>query len=144
VEAGPGGEILVVLTFIREEAPVGVPRRIPGPEPTPARVAGALLAGPTEEERREGISSWFSDATAGKLREARLYPDGLLVVDFHDLRPVIPGASASTGSAMLLEELNGTFLALPGVRSIEYRMEGSCDLFWNWLQYSCRRVEAPD
>lgn len=27
-----------------------------------------------------------------------------------------------------------------GIGSVEYRMEGSCDLFWEWLQYECRTV----
>jgi hypothetical protein len=44
---------------------------------------------------------------------------------------------------MLLQELNGTVFQFPEIRSVEYRMEGSCDLFWEWLQYGCRVVARP-
>jgi hypothetical protein len=133
----------VTLVFSRGEASAEVTRALDTPEPGPEEVLQALLAGPTPGERAEGIGSWFSEATGGALRSAVLGADGLLVVDFHDLRTLIPNASASAGSAMLLRELNGTLFALPGVRSIEYRMEGSCDIFWNWLQYECRIETRP-
>lgn len=133
----------MTLVFTRGEAPVEVTRLLDAPDPGPAEVLRALLAGPTPEEREEGIGSWFSEATAGALREVTLGSDGLLVVDFRDLRSLIPNASSSAGSEMLLRELNGTLFAISGVRSIEYRMEGSCDIFWNWLQYECRVVTRP-
>lgn len=148
--AAPGGGVEgatpgvgVTLVFTRGEAPVEVTRVLDARDPGPAEVLRALLAGPTPEEREEGIGSWFSESTAGALGEATLGSDGLLVVDFRDLRPLIPNASSSAGSEMLLRELDGTLFALPVVRSIEYRMEGSCDIFWNWLQYECRVVTRP-
>jgi hypothetical protein len=65
------------------------------------------------------------------------------VVDFHDLRPLIPSASTSTGSRLLLAELNGTIFPSPKIDAVEYRMEGSCDLFWEWLQADCWTVTRP-
>ncbi len=56
----------------------------------------------------------------------------------------IPGASSSTGSTLLLLELNGTVFSIPQVRSVEYRLEGSCEAFWEWLQYDCRIVERGE
>jgi hypothetical protein len=29
------------------------------------------------------------------------------------------------------------------VRSVEYRLDGSCDAFWEWLQRSCQVVTRP-
>ena len=50
--------------------------------------------------------SWFSSRTAGALRSESIDSVGHAVVDFEDLRPLIPNASSSAGSEMLLQELN--------------------------------------
>ena len=92
-----------------------------------------LLAGPTDAERSAGFSSWFSGDTAGMLRGVNL-TDGHAVVDFDDLRPVIPNASASAGSQMLLEQLDATVFQHDQVRTVEYRLEGDCEAFNEWLQ----------
>lgn len=101
----------------------------------------ALVRGPTAEERAAGAESWFSEETAGVVRSVDVDTTGHAIVDFDDLRRVIPNASSSAGSAMLLDELNATMFGFPGIRSVEYRMEGSCDLFWDWLQYGCQIVD---
>ena len=134
----------VDVVFTRAEEPVSVRRA--GRAGTPALRAAleALLAGPTAEERAAGIESWFSDVTAGALRDARIDSAGRAVVDFEDLRARIPNASSSTGSRLLLVELNGTVFQFPEIDSIEYRMEGSCDAFWDWLQYGCQTVGRSD
>lgn len=94
----------------------------------------ALLAGPTAAEREAKVSSWFSDETSGMLRSVTI-ADGHAVVDFADLRPVIPSASSSAGSARLLAELDATVFQFRSVESVEYRIEGSCEAFNEWLQY---------
>ncbi len=99
-----------------------------------------LLRGPAAPAQAGDAHSWFSAETAGALRSATVDSAGHATVDFHDLRPLIPNASSSAGSASLLEELNTTVFRLPGVQSVEYRMEGSCDIFWEWLQYECHRI----
>jgi hypothetical protein len=141
----------MTVTFTLDEAPVQVPRRVvlslPGDAPADeallAEVAlQALLAGPTEEERAEGITSFFSEETAGLLAAVEMTGDSVMV-DFHDLAPVIPNASSSAGSFFFLSELAGTLFALPGIRVVEYRMEGSCEAFWNFLQRDCQAVERP-
>lgn len=130
----------VTVVFTKEEEPF--PVRRPVAEGTvPLRAALEwLVQGPSPEERAAGIRSWFSDTTAGALRSVEVDSTGRAVVDFHDLRPLIPNASTSFGSKMLLQELNGTVFQFPEIRSAEYRMEGSCDLFWDWLQYGCQIV----
>lgn len=102
-----------------------------------------LLSGPTPEDRTDGpygeYSSWFSTETAGMLRSATL-EDGLAVVDFHDLRPVIPNASTSAGSALLLGQLEATVFQFPEVRRVELRIDGDCEAFMAWLQYGCEQL----
>jgi spore germination protein GerM len=96
----------------------------------------ALLAGPSDDERSGSLSSWFSPRTQGMLRSVTISSTGHAVVDFADLRPVIPGASSSAGSQLLLAELDATVFQFPTVRSVEYRIDGSCTDFNEWLQYA--------
>jgi len=145
-DADPGGGAppdSITVTFTRAEAPVTVRRALPaGSDP----VRGALdwlVRGPTGAEGDEGVESWFSGETAGSVRSVGLDDSGRLVVDFNDLSNLIPGASSSTGSQLLLQELNGTVFTFPEVESVEYRMEGSCTRFWEWLQYDCQPVTRP-
>lgn len=96
-----------------------------------------LLAGPTAEEESSGAGSLFSGDTAGMLRSVTL-TDGLLTVDFEDLRPVIPNASTSCGSASVTAQLNNTAFQFPDVERVTYSIEGSCDAFFNWMQTECQ------
>lgn len=142
----PAEELDTVLVhFTREERPYAIERVVPR---TPAVLQAALeqqLAGPTPEERRVlGLSSFFSDETEGMLRSVTVDVEGHAVVDFGDFSGVVPNASSSLGSALLLGELNATVFQFPTVRSLEYRFEGSCDAFANWLQLSCERIGRGD
>ncbi len=126
------------------EDPLGAPRSMEGTAQALEATLRELLKGPTPEEREEGISSWFSPETGTALRSVDVDDEGNVVVDFRDLARLIPAASSSAGSTMLLAELNATVFQYPLVRSVEYRMEGSCDTFWNWLQYSCQVLTRED
>lgn len=94
----------------------------------------ALVSGPDSDERAAEIGSWFGPATADMLRSVTL-SDGHAVVDFDDLRTVIPNASSSAGSALLLSQLDATVFQFGSVESVEYRLEGNCEAFNEWLQY---------
>jgi hypothetical protein len=68
---------------------------------------------------------------------------GRAIIDFRDFSRTISGASTSAGSRILLNELNRTVFQFDTVRSVEYRIEGNCEAFWNWLQAECTVVERP-
>ena len=93
----------------------------------------ALLAGPTAAERASGSMSWFSPATGDLLDRVEIV-DGVAVVDFGDLPSVIPNASTSAGSQMLLSQLDATTFQFSTVRSARYLIEGSCEAWSSWLQ----------
>lgn len=95
----------------------------------------ALLAGPTSEERDEGLTSWFSDDTAGALRSAKIV-DGTALIDFTDFSGTIPNASTSCGSNILLRQLDETALQFPTVERTLYSFDGDVDAFYFWLQGS--------
>ena len=110
------------------------------PDTALREVLAELVAG---KRARAGEHTWFSPATSHVISSVTLDDAGHAVIDFHDLMPVIPNASSSAGSTMLLEELNTAVFSVPEVRTVEYRMAGSCDRFWNWLQYGCQTVSRP-
>lgn len=138
-DAEPADETLRVW-FSRGETPVAVERRVVdgGPEAALAE----LVRGPTAAERSAGLTSWFSDSTAGAIERVD-QQGGVLIVDFRGLDRLIPGAGSSAGSAQLLASLDSTVFQFPSVDAVEYRLDGSCDAFWAWLQRECERVHRP-
>jgi len=95
----------------------------------------ALLAGPTAAERRRGYGGWFSSRTAGMLRSVRI-SSGVAYADFRDFRRVIPSASSSCGSALVLAQLDRTAKQFRAVRRTVYSFNGSRRAFYEWLQRS--------
>jgi putative hemolysin len=113
-----------------------VPREVPA-DTLAVEAVEALLAGPTPDEEAQGYGGWFSADTEGLLRSVGV-TDGTVRVDFADLRPVIPNASTSCGSAALLAQLDRTLLQFPDIDATLYSIDGSPEVFYEWLQY-----EAP-
>lgn len=111
-----------------------VPRRV-SPPTVLAGAVEALLRGPTKSERRRGYGGWFSARSAGMLRGVRL-SQGVAHVDFKDFRRLIPSASSSCGSALLLAQLDRTATQFPTVRRAIYSFNGSRRAFYEWLQRS--------
>lgn len=106
-----------------------------GEDPIEVALA-ALVGGPTEEEEAEGASSFFSTGTAEVISSISLV-DGLLLIDFVDVRSDLENASTSCGSEALLSQLNATALQHPNVERVRYSIVGSCSVFSNWLQRQC-------
>ena len=104
-----------------------------------------LVAGPTAAERSRSLSSWFSDATKDVLRSVST-SDGRAIVDLDgDLRQVISGASSSAGSARLLAELDANVFQFRSVQTAEYRLDGSCEAFTEWVQIGgCEPRRRPE
>jgi hypothetical protein len=94
-----------------------------------------LLAGPTSAERDAGYWSVFSDKTAGMLSSVRI-GNGVGHADFRDFSKVIPNASSSTGSAVLLSELDATLKQFGTVTTTVYSFSGKVAPFYEWLQMS--------
>ena len=129
---------------------VFVPRGAPGPNcarvlplsrrvEKPAVLTGAmkaLVAGPTTAERAQGYGGWFSRKTAGVVRSVRV-SHGTAYVDFRNFSRVIPNASSSCGSSLLLAQLDRTALQFPSVKRTAYSFDGNRRSFYEWLQ---RRV----
>jgi hypothetical protein len=140
VPAAPRGVATVQVVFTCDEQPVGTWRRIEDPAADTLQLAlHELLRGPTVDERESGLTSFFSAETAGMLNRVELR-DGVAYIDFRDFSSIIPNASASAGSALLLDQIAGTVFQFDGIDEAEVSFDGSCDRFWNWLQRGCQRL----
>jgi hypothetical protein len=137
------GETEVTVFFHQDEELVAVTRTVPATTGVLRASLEQLLAGPTDAEQSAGLSSWFSEKTERMLLSVTLEANDTAVVDLGDLRSVIPNASTSAGSEILLAQLNATVFQFPTVASVEYRIEGSCDAFFEWLQRGCEVIERP-
>ncbi len=132
----------VTVFFHRDEELVPVTRLVPATTGVLRASLEQLLAGPTEDEQADGLRSPLSPDAAGMLQRVSL-AEGKAVVDF------VPGiigngnASTSTGSGLLLDQLNATVFQFPTVSSVEYRLDGSCEAFYEWLQRGCEVVARP-
>lgn len=128
----------VRVWFHRAESLVAVPR--PGADPSLRGALESLLAGPTPAERSRGFDSWFEEETRDALQDVRMEGDRALIDFDASLPSAIPGAGSSAGSEVLLGALDSTVFQFPSVQAVEYRLDGSCDAFWEWLQRECAVV----
>ena len=138
--AAPDGAVRVKVYFPRGAAPTRCDRVFPLTRTvrTPSVLTGAtraLLRGPTANERARGYGGWFSSRTAGRLRSVGVVR-GVARIDFKDFSRLIPSASSSCGSALLLAQLDRTALQFPTVRRTVYSFDGSTQAFYEWLQRS--------
>lgn len=113
----------------------GFERQVASSDPI-AAAFGELVKGPTPDEAAAGASSFFSGETVDAIRSVSLN-DGLLAVDFNDVRSTLSNASTSCGSAALLASLNATALQFPEVERVRYSISGNCSTFYEWLQSEC-------
>ena len=95
------------------------------------------LFGPTSAERDAGLSSGL-DAAAASASFDVVLRDGAAVIDFSaDLPSLSPNTSTSAASEAFLRQLHATVFQFPTVDTVEYRVGGSCEAFWGWLQRGC-------
>lgn len=96
----------------------------------------ALIEGPTDSEAADGFGSVFGSVTASALRRA-IAADGLLIIDLADIRAVAANASSSCGSASLIAQVTSTAFQFPQIDRVRLQIDGSCDVFAEWLQREC-------
>ena len=145
--SGRAASAIVLVALLACERAEPEPAHVdPAPSPDSAAPFAHAAAMTTADSLRlalerlvrgaDGTSTWFSQQTAGALREVGFdSTTRAATVDFNDLRALIPNASSSAGSEALLRELNAAVFSVGGVESVLYGMEGDCELFGEWLQY---------
>lgn len=110
----------------------GVPRTVYGDDPIRRTFEELVSDGPTLDEGRRGLTSWFWWETEGSVRSVRV-EDGVAHVDFTDLRPYLQNVSTACGSASLMAQLDHTASQFPEVERTVYSLEGDVDAFYSWL-----------
>lgn len=85
----------------------------------------ALLAGPTEEERGNGYSSFFGPETAGGLNGVT-FDGSHLVIDFNQAA-VANNATTSTGMLFYHAELYANAFQFEAVEAVELHLDGDCE-----------------
>jgi spore germination protein GerM len=98
------------------------------------QVFAEMLQGPTPAEREASYWSSFSAETAGALLSVTYLEDTQgLILDFTEAI-LVNNASTSTGDQFFLGELLANAFQFEEVRSVEFRVNGSCEAFWEFLQ----------
>jgi len=95
-----------------------------------------LFKGPTEEEKSQGYTSWFSKETQDILQSVKV-KNGTAYVDLKDLRQMIPNASTSCGSAEFFAEVETTLQQFPTVAKVIFAIDGKPATFYEWMQIGC-------
>jgi hypothetical protein len=95
-----------------------------------------LFKGPTEEEKSQGYTSWFSKETQDILKSVKV-KNGTAYVDLKDLRQMIPNASTSCGSAEFFAEVEATLQQFPTVDKVIFAIDGKPATFYEWMQIGC-------
>ncbi len=95
-----------------------------------------LFKGPTEEEKSQGYTSWFSKETQDILKSVKV-KNGTAYVDLKDLRQMIPNASTSCGSAEFFAEVETTLQQFPTVDKVIFAIDGKPATFYKWMQIGC-------
>jgi spore germination protein GerM len=95
-----------------------------------------LFAGPTAAEKAEGYTSFFSAATKGILKSVKVEEE-TAYVNLTDIRPIIPNASTSCGSAQFLAAVETTLKQFPTVKKVIFAINGQPKTFYDWIQIGC-------
>ncbi|MBN2084015.1 MAG: GerMN domain-containing protein [Anaerolineales bacterium] len=140
--------VWVFFTMAADEnmTPVPATRSVPQTDNEAVLVRSTLkelLKGPTDAEKAAGLTSWFSPATADAVAGV-IGVGGEYTVDFTGLNTLIPNASTSAGSQMLMSQLNSTVFQFDFVQSVGYTLDGDCAAFWEWLQMGCHTVTRAE
>ena len=144
VSAGQSSETMTVKVFFVDtvdneniddcDKVRAVERTIPKTLGVAKAALNELFKGPTEKERENGLSSLFSEKSAGILRSIKV-KDGAAYVNFKDW--VIPNfgvATTSCGSAAFFAEVENTLKQFPTIKKIFYAIEKDPMEFYEWMQ----------
>lgn len=96
-----------------------------------------LLKGPTDLEKSQGYSSFFSGSTVGLLKKVKVADETAYVVFDRSMQGIISQAKSSCGSAQLLGELDSTLKQFTDIKNTVYSFDGNMRWFYGWLMMDC-------
>lgn len=96
----------------------------------------SLFSGPTDEERKLGFSSFFSEATASILKSVSVR-NGVAAVNLADIRSVLPNVSSSCGSQAFMSSVERTLYQFDNIDKVIFAIDGDPEAFYEWVQLGC-------
>ncbi len=148
-EPAPAGNVGMVLTVYYTCGAPSVPtadsfvyREVPASDLVLTKTLEELVKGPDVVERAAGFVSFFSDETTDAFAGVTLNA-GRATIDFRGLES-INNISTATGSEFFIANLNANVFQFNTIDAAEYRLNGSCDEFWNLLQRDCQLVTRAE
>lgn len=145
---GPARQIQITVYFNNDtmsghktvcDAVFGVSRSVSDIANPASAALNALFSGPTPAEQAKGYRSFFSERTAGLLKQLR-NASGTAYVDLHDRRRQLSGATSSCGSAEFLSQIQRTLAEFPTVDRVIFAIEGDPRLFYDWMELECNET----
>ncbi len=113
-------------------------RAVPETELVLTSTLTEMVKGPDAEEQGEGFRTPFGADSEDSFLSVSLNAGDAIV----DLGEGLFGPSAATdaGAQALVSTLNANVFQFSTISSVEYRLNGSCDAFWDEVQGTCARV----
>ena len=150
VAAPTGGEDIVLVYFPcgigLDREPSSGTRSVGRDMPVTERLETALRAvldGPSELERAQGMLAVVPEGSGELLAGITLESDGLVEADFTQSLSEVDNLSTSARSGAFLRAMRATALQFDEVTALELRIDGSCDAFFEHLQSTCQHFAKP-
>ncbi|MGD2051604.1 MAG: hypothetical protein PVI35_03920 [Acidimicrobiia bacterium] len=117
-------------------------RAVPNTELVLTTTLTEMVKGPDAEEQGEGFRSPFGPDSEGSFLSVSLNAGDAIV----DIGEGLFGPSAATddGARALVSTLNANVFQFSTISSVEYRLNGSCDAFWDEVNGTCARVTRQE
>jgi hypothetical protein len=139
-------QTIIVYYSNAEKRPVGVTdcslvygteREITSTENIFEQKLNELFKGPTEEEKEQGFSSFFSEKTADVLKEV-VIEDSTAYVNLADIRNIIPSANSSCGSQQFITSVEETIKHNNrNIENVIIAINNDPKTFYEWMQIGC-------
>ena len=91
-----------------------------------------VVKGPTDEELESGFQEhWISDES---FLNSVKFENNVVYIDWKDIREMVPNASTSCGSQSFVAPFYNTLMEVQMVSDVVHTIEGSEDIFNEWMQ----------
>lgn len=115
----------------------GVPRKIENY----SKEAGVLLElfkGPTEEEKKTGLTSLFSEATTFALNSLSI-SGGVAAVNMADISAIIRDANSDCVKKSLISSIEKTLRQFDNINKVVFAINGNPKKFYDWVGIGCNK-----
>ena len=95
-----------------------------------------MTKGPDADEAALGFKSPLPDSADGSFLGLSIV-DGTAYIEFASTDIFPDGVATAEGAQIFLSTLNANVFQFTSIREVEYRINGSCDAFWQQLGSGC-------